>query len=95
MDTYSASGEKVVAVRPEDIAVSTEPEPEALEFTAYAVLPAGADSTIVAKRNGTEVTIKVMGISTITMDQKIWLKFDPNTLNLYDKTSGNLIHYNN
>jgi len=95
MDTYSAMGENVVAVRPEDIAVSTEPESEALEFTAYAVLPAGADSTIVAKRNGTEVTIKVMGISTITMDQKIWLKFDPNTLNLYDKKSGNLITNNN
>jgi len=95
MDTNSANGENVVAVRPEDIAVSTEPDPEALEFTAYAVLPAGADSTIVAKRNGTEVTIKVMGISTITMDQKIWLKFDPNTLNLYDKTSGNLINCKN
>lgn len=95
MDTYSATGENVVAVRPEDIVVSTDPEAESLEFTAYAVLPAGADSTIVAKRNGTEVTIKVMGISTITMDQKIWLKFDPSTLNLYDKTSGNLITNNN
>ena len=95
LDTHFATGENVVAVRPEDIVVSTEPEPDALEFTAYAVLPAGADSTIVAKRNGTEITIKVMGISAITMDQKIWLKFDPNTLNLYDKTSGNLINYKN
>ena len=95
MDTHSAIGENVVTVRPEDIAVSTEPEPDSLEFTAYAVLPAGADSTIVAKRNRTEITIKVMGISTITMDQKIWLKFDPNTLNLYDKKSGNLITSSN
>lgn len=94
-ETHSASGENVLAVRPEDIQVSTEPEQNALEFVAYAVLPAGADSTIVAKRNKTEVTIKVMGISKITMDQKIWLKFDPNTLNLYDKESGNLITCNN
>jgi ABC-type sugar transport system ATPase subunit len=95
METHASTGENVLAVRPEDILVSTEPGQDALEFVAYAVLPAGADSTIVAKRNGTEVTIKVMGISKITMDQKIWLKFDPDTLNLYDKKSGNLITCNN
>lgn len=95
METHSAAGEKVVAVRPEDIVVSTEAAQGAFEFVAYAVLPAGADSTIVAKRNKTEVTIKVMGISKITMDQKIWLKFDPDTLNLYDKASGNLITCSN
>jgi len=91
METHSATGENVVAVRPEDIAVSTEPEPGAEEFVAYAVLPAGADSTIVAQRGKTEITIRVMGISKINMDEKIWLKFNPETLNLYDKASGNLV----
>ena len=91
MDTFSATGKNVVAVRPEDIVVSTEPDPDGIEFTAYAVLPAGADSTIIAQRGKTEITIKVMGISKITMDQKIWLKFDPDTLNLYDKESENLV----
>ena len=95
METHSATGKNVVAVRPEDIIVATGPEPDAEEFTAYAVLPAGADSTIVAQRGETEITIRVMGISNITMDQKIWLKFDPTTLNLYDKASGNLITCNN
>jgi len=95
MDTHSATGKNVVAVRPEDIEVSTEPEPGAEEFTAYAVLPAGADSTIVAQRGETEITIRVMGISKINMDEKIWLKFKPTTLNLYDKESGNLITCNN
>jgi ABC-type sugar transport system ATPase subunit len=95
MDTHSATGKNVIAVRPEDIVVSSEPEPDAMEFTAYAVLPAGADSTIVAKRGQTEITIKVMGISKITMDEKIWLKFNPDALNLYDKDSGNLITCNN
>jgi hypothetical protein len=39
----------------------------------------------------TEITIRVPGISKISMDDKIWLKFDPHTLNLFDKESGNLI----
>jgi hypothetical protein len=45
----------------------------------------------VAQRGKTEITIKVMGISKITMDQKIWLKFAPDTLNLYEKESENLV----
>ncbi|MGB8981325.1 MAG: ABC transporter ATP-binding protein [Anaerolineales bacterium] len=91
LDTHSASGNAVVAVRPEDITVCTQPEPGAIEFTAYSVLPAGADSTIVARRGETEIIVKVMGISKIRMDQKIWLKTDSDTLNLYDKASGNLV----
>jgi multiple sugar transport system ATP-binding protein len=91
MNTFSARGKNVVAVRPEDISVFTEPEPDTIEFMAYAVLPAGADSTIIAKRGKTEITIRVIGISKISMDQKIWLKFDPDTLNLYDKESEKLI----
>jgi hypothetical protein len=42
-----------------------------------------------------ELTVRVMGISKIQMDDRIWLKFTPETLNLYDKASGNLIAPNN
>ena len=55
------------------------------------MLPSGADSTIIARLGEMEITVKVMGISKIKMDEKIWLTFDPQTLNLYDKESGNLI----
>jgi ABC-type sugar transport system ATPase subunit len=90
-DTYNATGAVVVAMRPEDIAISTEPVPGAVQFSAYSVLPSGADSTIVAHLDGIELTVRVMGISKIKMDEKIWLKFDPATLNLYEKESGNLL----
>jgi ABC-type sugar transport system ATPase subunit len=91
IDTFNAAGGVVVGIRPEDIAISERPEPGAVEFNAYSVLPSGADSTIIARRGEVELTIRVMGISKIQMDQKIWLTFDPQTLNLYDKESGNLI----
>jgi ABC-type sugar transport system ATPase subunit len=90
-DTHNAPEKVVVAVRPEDISISTQPVPEAVEFTAYSVLPSGADSTIVARLGDMEITVKVAGISKIEMDDKIWLKFNPDTLNLYDKESGKLI----
>jgi multiple sugar transport system ATP-binding protein len=91
MKTYGTTGEVVVAVRPEDMGISTQPVNGAVQFTAYSVLPSGADSTIIAHLDDMELTIKVNGISKIKMDEKIWLTFDPEALNLYDKKSGNLI----
>jgi len=91
MDTYRATGKVVVGVRPEDVTISTIAVPESEEFIVYSVLPSGSETTIVALRQGLEITIKVMGISHLKMDDKVWLKFDPQMLNLYDKESGNLI----
>jgi ABC-type sugar transport system ATPase subunit len=91
VDTYGATGGVVVAVRPEDIAISTEAVPGSVEFAAYSVLPSGADSTIVARLGELELTVKVMGISKIRMDDRIWLTFERESMNLYDKKSGNLI----
>jgi len=91
VDTRDATGQVVVAVRPEDVTISTKPVPGAVEFAAYSVLPSGADSTIVARVGKLEITVKEQGISKINMDDRIWLTFDPQALNLYDKKSGNLI----
>ncbi len=91
MPTKEASGKVVLAVRPEDISVSATALPGGVEFIAYSVLPSGADSTIVAQQGNIELTAREAGISKIKMDQKIWLKFNPDMLNLYDKKSGNLI----
>ncbi|HLO32953.1 MAG TPA: ABC transporter ATP-binding protein [Anaerolineales bacterium] len=91
MDTHNATGKVVVGVRPEDIAISESAVSGAMEFRAYSVLPSGAETTIVARQQDLEITVKVMGISRIKMDDKIWLKFDPKTINLYDKESGKLI----
>jgi ABC-type sugar transport system ATPase subunit len=89
--THGAVGDVVVAVRPEDISISTTPTSGGVEFTAYSVLPSGADSTIIATLQDLEITVRVMGISKIKMDDKIWLNFDIQTLNLYRKESGVLI----
>ena len=91
IDCCAASGKVVIGIRPEDIGISMKPIDGAAEFSAYSVLPSGADSTIIARRETLEVTIKVVGISKVKMDEKIWLKFNPETLNLYDKESGNLL----
>lgn len=89
--TYQKRGEVVVGIRPEDICVKTGGEDHGVEFQAYSVLPTGADTTIVARRGEIELTVKEMGVSKIQMDQKIWLSFNQNAINLYDKETGSLI----
>ncbi|HUT16206.1 MAG TPA: ABC transporter ATP-binding protein [Anaerolineae bacterium] len=91
VDTHNATGAVVVGVRPEDISISTQPIPGGVEFTVYSVLPSGADTTILAHLGEIEITIKESGTSKIDLDDQIWLAFDPDTLNLYDKESGDLI----
>lgn len=91
METVGASGKVVLAIRPEDIVISTNALPGAVEFSAYSVLPSGADSTIIAHLGDIEITAREAGISKIKMDEKIWLRFNSDMLNLYDKESGNLI----
>ena len=91
MPTHGASGEIVVGVRPEDISITTKPVPRAVGFIAYSVLPSGAESTIIARLDDLEITVKEIGISKIKMDEKIWLKFDPDCINLYIKETGNLV----
>lgn len=92
--THGMTGDVVVGIRPEDITISLAESPDAVEFQAYSVLPTGADTTIIATHGDAELTVKEMGVSKIQMDQKIWLKFNPETINLYDKASGNLLSAN-
>ena len=82
----------VVGIRPEDISVSMKPVDGAVEFQAYSVLPSGAETTIIARRGETELTVREMGVSKIMMDQKIWLSFNEDAINLYDQENGNLIN---
>jgi len=91
MNVPPSNGKVVVGMRPEDVGVLESPSPDTFEFNAYSVLPAGADTTIIAKKNDLEITIKVMGISPIKDYDKIWLKFDPKKINLFDKATGNLL----
>jgi len=91
VNTYHKTGEVVVGLRPEDICISQNPIDEGVEFQAYSVLPAGADTTIIGRKGEIELTIKEIGVSKIEMDEKIWITFNENAVNLYDKESGNLI----
>ncbi len=86
-----ASGPAVAAIRPEDIHISFTPSPEAIECMVYSVLPAGSEIIVNARRQNLMLTIKETRAINIEMDRCVWLTFDANTINLYDKQTSNLI----
>lgn len=90
--TNKQTGEVVVGIRPEDITVSIKQIDDGVEFQAYSVLPSGAETTIIARKGDVELTVREMGVSKIKMDQKIWLKFNDDDINLYDKATGDLVN---
>jgi multiple sugar transport system ATP-binding protein len=89
--TFDQTEDVVLGIRPEDICVKNSPDGSKNEFKAYSVLPSGAETTIIARSGKLELTVREMGVSKIKMDEKIWLSFNENAINLYDKTSGNLV----
>lgn len=89
--TYKQTGDVVLGIRPEDIRVNTTSEKGGDEFSAFSVLPSGAETTIIARKGDIELTVREMGVSKIKMDAKIWLSFEEDAINLYDAASGNLV----
>ncbi|MBM3130147.1 MAG: ABC transporter ATP-binding protein [Chloroflexi bacterium] len=86
-----ASGAVVAGIRPEDIRISPEPDPNGIEFKVYSVLPAGSEIVINAHRGATSVVIRETRDIQLEMDSVIWLQFDSKKINLYDKQTGSLI----
>ncbi len=85
-----ASGPVVVAVRPEDIHISLEKIPNAVEFKTYSVLPAGSEVIVTARCGDLSVVVKETRDVEIEMDHSVWLTFDAKKINIYDKSTGNL-----
>jgi len=84
--------EVVAAIRPEDIVLSLEPVPDAVELVIYSVLPAGSELIVQAQRDEVLLTIKETRRQiNMDIDQPVWLRFDPDSINLYDKRTEQLL----
>jgi ABC-type sugar transport system ATPase subunit len=84
-------GKVTAALRPEDVRISLTPEPQALEYQIYAVLPSGPELFVQAKRESQTLVIREMHQLNLSMDQSIWINFNETAVNLYDEKSGRLL----
>lgn len=81
----------VVGVRPEQIGLSLTPLPGGIEFSVYAALPAGSELIVHARRDNLMFTVKEIRPLRIDIDRPIWLSFAPETFNLYDPVTTQLV----
>lgn len=84
-------GRLTIAARPEDITLSLEPQPDAVEFKVYGALSNGPELMVQAIRGSTMIMVRGSPQQDVKMDQPIWLTFDPSAMNLYDESSGKLL----
>jgi len=84
-------GDLIIAVRPEDISLSLEPEAGAVEFRVYAVLPSGPELFVHVRRDDTALVAREIRQLDLEMDQSVWVRIDPAAITLYDKASGRLL----
>ncbi len=90
--SWIPSGDRaVVAIRPEDVSISLEPEPNAVEFQVYAVLPSGPELFVQTRRRDTTLVIRETRQLDLQIDQPVWIRVDPSAINLYDEKSGLLL----
>lgn len=84
-------GKATLAIRPEHVAVLREPVFGAVEARIYSAMPAGSETLIHSAVRGCTILAKVIGQEEFACDQKVWLSFQTEKINVYGKESGKLI----
>ena len=81
----------VLAIRPEQIVISTQPVEGAIPVTIYANQPAGSETITTLKAGTDEFLAKDIGQIRYDLDQKVWAIIDQDKINIYNKETTRLI----
>ena len=92
-EEFPKSGEFdcVLAIRPEQIIISTEPVEGASPVSIYANQPAGSETITTLKAGNDEFLAKEIGQVSYDLDRKVWAIIDQNKINIYNKETTRLI----
>ena len=92
-EEFPKSGEFdcVLAIRPEQIVISTQPAEGAIPATIYANQPAGSETITTLKAGTDEFLAKDIGQIRYDLDQKVWAIIDQDKINIYNKETTRLI----
>ena len=83
----------VFGIRPEQVLIETQPEEGLVEADVYASQPAGSETLVTLIAGKQELLSKQLGLIDYEMNQKVYLRLNPDKFNIYNKDTGNLIKY--
>ncbi|MBQ6595509.1 MAG: ABC transporter ATP-binding protein [Clostridia bacterium] len=81
----------VVAIRPEQILVSTEPGDGALPVTVYANQPAGSETLISLQAGSSDFLAKQLGLVHYQINQTLYVRIPDEKINIYNAATTRLI----
>ena len=92
-EEFPKSGEFdcVLAIRPEQTAISTQPVEGAIPVSIYANQPAGSETIVTLVAGRDEFLAKEIGQSHYELDQKVYALIDQDKINIYNKETTRLI----
>ena len=83
----------VFGIRPEQVQIETRPGEGLVEAEVYASQPAGSETLVTLISGSQEFLSKQLGLMDYDMNQKVYLRLNPDKFNIYDKGTGNLVKY--
>ena len=83
----------VFGIRPEQVHIETESSEGLVEAEVYASQPAGSETLVTLISGEQELLSKRLGLLEYEMNQKVFLRLNPDKFNIYNKDTGNLIKY--
>jgi multiple sugar transport system ATP-binding protein len=90
VDWASPSAAMVVAVRPEDIALSLKPLADSRPATVYSILTAGPEEFINARFGDTTLVVRNTNQGKFEVDQEVWVSVRAEKCNFYQQATGQL-----
>ena len=90
----SGSFDVILGIRPEQVTISRErTAPEQVEAHVYAGMPAGSETLVTVRVGEQMITVKELGSTHYSGDEKVYLSFDPKKINVFDAKTEELIKY--
>jgi multiple sugar transport system ATP-binding protein len=86
-----AGAEVTSAIRPEEIRIETGESGDAFPGEVYAVLPAGAETIVQVRREGRIFNIRVMGETSLDVEERVCMQFIPEAVIFFHGEKGNRI----
>ncbi|MDR1801763.1 MAG: ABC transporter ATP-binding protein [Lachnospiraceae bacterium] len=81
----------VIGLRPEQIHVQKEPAPGLIPAKIYASQPAGSETLVTVSVGALNILAKEIGILDYVINEPVYLRINPNKLNVYNYESERLI----
>jgi len=82
--SHSAGAPLVLGVRPEDVGVSTEPQPDAIGATVYMSEPLGRENLLTLEIGDSTFKVLAPPEILVTLDQRVWLTLNERRVHLFD-----------